>query len=212
MGSNPVEALNFVQGFTLQLLKLLHNRDGHFIFSIQYPRFIYMCFIACVSCLNKMSVTDIILRQIFLCIAFNSFLAGIQDGSRSRFPAYLVACLLLRDLRIDRTSLLILSIRRYLRWIGYQLTRDMIISRSENDQNRVTGTISVAASCVGRKYEFSQISPRPTTAVLLASLRCLRRRLLAATFLAWSCRAAVRCRCASTRSSLSWLVSRAASA
>ena len=32
MGSNPVEALNFFQGFTLQLLKLLHNRDGHFIF------------------------------------------------------------------------------------------------------------------------------------------------------------------------------------
>ena len=50
MGSNPVEALNFFQGFTLQLLKLLYNRDGHFIFGIQYPRFTYMR-LACISCL-----------------------------------------------------------------------------------------------------------------------------------------------------------------
>ena len=33
----------------MQLLQLLYNRDGHFIFSIQYPRFIYMR-LACISC------------------------------------------------------------------------------------------------------------------------------------------------------------------
>ena len=54
MGSNPVEALNFFQGFICNcLIKLLHNREGQFIFSIQYPRFIYMCLAYIhVSCRN----------------------------------------------------------------------------------------------------------------------------------------------------------------
>ena len=39
--------------------------------------------------MNKISV-NLFLRRIFLRIAFNSFLAGILDGSRSRFGKYLV--------------------------------------------------------------------------------------------------------------------------